>query len=296
MTPERIQAMKISPLLWPKERELLLEMLYRREPALAWDFRESGRISHEVIPPVTIDTVPHNAWQVPQFPIAKKLRDTVIDMIQQRIERGVLELCKSQYRNPWFLVAKKDAGYRVINNAQRYNGVTVRDANPPPNPDDLAEEFAGCYVMSLMDFFSGYDQVELDVRSRDITAFSTPLGLVRQCTLPQGATNSVAEFVRVMTKICREHIPHTCMPYLDDVCVKGPKTDYQAEQTLPGVRRFIEEHLVNIDRVLADIERAGATISGHKSDFCYPSMIIVGYRVDKHGRHPSEQKVAKIID
>jgi hypothetical protein len=29
-------------------------------------------------------------------------------MIQQRIDRGTLELCKSQYRNPWFLVAKKD--------------------------------------------------------------------------------------------------------------------------------------------------------------------------------------------
>ena len=147
-------------------------------------------------------------------------------MIQQRIDRGTLKLCKSQYRNPWFLVAKKDAGYRLINNAQKMNGVTIRDANPPPNPDELAEEFAGCHVMSLLDFFSGYDQVGLDVRSRDITAFSTPLGLVRQCTLPIGATNSVAEFVRVMTKICRRHIPHACMPYLDDVCVKGPKKSF----------------------------------------------------------------------
>lgn len=297
MTPDRIKSMKISPMLTSAERGLLLEMLYRREGALAWDFSESGRISHEVIPPVTIDTIPHQAWQVPQFPIAKKLRETVIEMIQQRIDRGVLELCKSQYRNPWFLVAKKDAGYRVINNAQRYNGVTIRDANPPPNPDDLAEEFAGCHIMSLMDFFSGYDQVELDIRSRDITAFATPLGLVRQCTLPQGATNSVAEFVRVMTKICRDHIPHRCIPYLDDVCVKGPKSDYNDEVSeMPGVRRFVFEHLVNLDTVLADIERAGATISGHKSEFGYPSMIIVGYRVDKHGRHPSEQKVSKIMD
>jgi hypothetical protein len=59
ITPERIKSMKISPMLWTKERELLLEMLHWREGALAWDFRESGWISHEVIPPVTIDTVPH---------------------------------------------------------------------------------------------------------------------------------------------------------------------------------------------------------------------------------------------
>jgi hypothetical protein len=87
-----------------------------------------------------------------------------------------------------------------------------------------------------MDFFSGYDQVELDVWLRDITAFATLLGLVRQCTLPQGATNLVAEFVRVMTKICRDYIPDCCMPYLDDVCVKGPKTNYDKAEVKPGVR------------------------------------------------------------
>ena len=50
-----------------------------------------------------------------------------------------------------------------------------------------------------------------------------------------------------------------------------------------------------MDKVLADVERAGATISGYKSDFCYSSMIIVGYKIDKHGRHPNDQKVAKIL-
>jgi hypothetical protein len=226
MTPERIKEMKISPNLQPEERRMLLEVLYRREAALAWDFKESGRISREVIPPVVINTVPHQAWRADQFPIPRKLRDVVIEMVKERIARGTLELCKSQYRNPWFLVAKKDKGYRLINNAQKINGVTIRDANPPPNPNEFSEEFAGCVIMSLLDFFSRYDQVELHEDSRDITAFYTPLGLVRQCTLPMGTTNSVAEFVRVMTKICQDHIPHRCMPYLDDVCIKGLKNDY----------------------------------------------------------------------
>ncbi|EFQ93275.1 hypothetical protein PTT_09396 [Pyrenophora teres f. teres 0-1] len=74
--------MKISPDLWPREREMLEELLYRRESALAWDFRESGR---------------------------------------------------------------------------KINGVTIQDANPPPNPDEFSEEFAGCAIMSLIDFFLGYD-------------------------------------------------------------------------------------------------------------------------------------------
>jgi hypothetical protein len=149
--------------------------------------------------------------------------------------------------------------------------------------------------MSLLDFFSGYDQVELHPDSRDITAFYTPLGLVRQCTLPMGTTNSVAEFVRVMMKICRDHVPTRCLPYLDDVCIKGPKSEYNSEEIEPGIRRFVAEHLSNMDQVLADIERAGATISGHKSDFGFDSMIVVGYQVDKYGQHPDQKKIDKIM-
>jgi hypothetical protein len=100
VTPQRLKDMKISPDLLPNERLMLEEMLYRREGALAWDFSESGRVSREVIPPVVIDTVPHQAWRADQFPIPRKLREVVMEMVQERIDRGTLELCKSQYRNP----------------------------------------------------------------------------------------------------------------------------------------------------------------------------------------------------
>jgi hypothetical protein len=101
--------------------------------------------------------------------------------------------------------------------------------------------------MTLIDFFLGYNQVELHKDSRDITAFATLLGLVRQCTLPIGTTNLVAEFVRVMTKICQDYIPHCCMPYLNDVCVKGLKTNYSGEEIKPGVQRYVAKHLSNIN-------------------------------------------------
>lgn len=218
-----------------------------------------------------------------------------MEMIRDRLNRGTLKLSKSAYRNPWFLVKKKDAGYRLINNAQKINAVTVRDANLPPSPDEFSEEFGGCHIVSLIDWFSGYDQIGLHPDSRHLTAFQTPLGLVQQCTLPMGTTNSVAEFVRVVTKVLADHIPKRAMPFMDDVAVKGPKTDYDGEESLPGVRRFVLEHFLNLDAVLADIERAGCTASGHKSDWCWDTMAIVGYVVDKDGRHPSDKKVAKIL-
>jgi hypothetical protein len=59
--------------------------------------------------------------------------------------------------------------------------------------------------MSLINFFSGYNQITLHKESRDITAVITPIGLLQSCTLVQGATNSVAVFQRTITKILRDH-------------------------------------------------------------------------------------------
>ena len=70
------------------------------------------------------------------------------------------------------------------------------------------------------DLYSGYDQFQLDVNSRDLTTMKTPLGLVRMCTLPQGATNSVAHMMNGMNKVLRDFIPQVTMPFLDDVRVR----------------------------------------------------------------------------
>jgi hypothetical protein len=53
--------------------------------------------------------------------------------------------------------------------------------------------------------------------------------------------------VRVMTKICKDYIPTWCMLYLDDVCVKGLKTEYEGEMVELGIRRFVAKYLSNIN-------------------------------------------------
>ena len=67
------------------------------------------------------------------------------------------------------------------------------------------------------------------------------------------------------------------MLYLNNVCIKGLKERYSDCKVELGVRQFVAEHLLNINKVLADIKRAGAIILGYKSNFCYPSIIVVSY-------------------
>jgi len=44
------------------------------------------------------------------------------------------------------------------------------------------------------------------------------------------------------------------MPYLDNVCIKGLKTIYNNKEIKPSIRKFIAKHLLNINKVLADIK------------------------------------------
>jgi hypothetical protein len=118
-----------------------------------------------------IKTVKHKAWQVPGFPIPKVLHPIVVGMLRQRLKNSVLEYCDSLYRNLWFLVKKKSGKYRLVNAAIEINKNTVRDANLPLSVDEFSEEFARCQIVSMIDFFSGYDQIELDAKSRNLTGF-----------------------------------------------------------------------------------------------------------------------------
>lgn len=64
---------------------------------------------------------------------------------------GVLEEGYGLYRNPWFLVRKKDGQYRLINSAVRLNGVTIQDASTITGCDQLTEDFGMDVILSLFD-------------------------------------------------------------------------------------------------------------------------------------------------
>ena len=102
----------------------------------------------------------------------------------------------------------------------------------PPDANEFMKEFSGMAVASLIDLFSGYNQITLDERDRDITAIYTSLRLLYQTTLLQGASNSVAQFVRIISKILEPISPNTARVFLDDIRVKGPKTKYDRTKVL----------------------------------------------------------------
>jgi hypothetical protein len=79
-------------------------------------------------------------------------------MLKEWLNRGVLEYSKGLYRNPWFLVKKKKLEeYRLINSVMYLNIVIRQDANLPLFIDEFIDKFMGCYIISLVNLYFGYN-------------------------------------------------------------------------------------------------------------------------------------------
>ena len=106
-------------------------------------------------------------------------------MLKDRIKKDILKPNYDPYRNPWFLVKKKEKGkYYLINTIMEINRVTIRNANLPPSVNEFSEKFTKYIITSLIDFFSDYNQIKLNKKSRNLTTFHTLIRLLRITTLP----------------------------------------------------------------------------------------------------------------
>jgi hypothetical protein len=103
--------------------------------------------------------------------------------------------------------------------------------------------------------------------------------------------------------ILRDEIPLFTVLFIDDVAVKGPVTRYEnadgTYENIPensGIRRFIWEHLANVNRILQRLKYVGGTFSGKKLELCIPTIIILGQQCNYEGHVPHEAKTQKIQD
>ena len=232
LTKERFNKLELNKFnfLWPEEVKLAAHVLKINEKALAWSEAERGRFRDDYFSPVKIPTVAHTPWVHKNILIPTGLLDKVIDMFKEKIAAGVYEQSDASYCSHWFCVPKKNGSLRLVHDLQPLNTVTIRNAAIPPFVDQFVEGIAGCSCYSMLDLLVGYDHRTLNVASRYLTSFQSPLGALRNTTLPQGSTNTVAIFHGDVTFILEPEIPNIAKPFLDDMVVKGPPSRYETPE------------------------------------------------------------------
>ena len=303
-TADRMQAFqeRHANFLLPEEQKLLHVFMMANNQAFAWDDSERGRFDQRFFPPVSMAVVPHIPWVEKNIPIPRGLYDEVCRIVRDKIRAGVYEPSNASYRSKWFCVLKADGkSLRPVHSLEELNRVTIQHSGVPPMPDELAETFGGRPCGAALDLFVGYDNRDLDEDSRDYTTFQSPYGLMRLTKLPMGWTNSVPIFHEDVTYILQDETPEWTIPYIDDVPVKGPASDYRTPDgdwercpENPGIRRFVWEHFRTIARIVARMKYSGGTFSGKKSVLIAKEFYVVGNRCTPNGREPPMDRVLAI--
>ena len=142
-------------------------------------------------------------------------------LLNEMLERGVVEPSASPWASPIVLVRKKDESTRFCVDYRKLNDVTRKDAYPLPRIDATLDTLHGSQWFSTLDLLSGYWQVEVDEADRQKTAFCTTKGLFQFKVMPFGLCNAHATFQRLMDLVLAGLQWSDCLVYIDDVIVLG---------------------------------------------------------------------------
>ncbi|GBG80621.1 hypothetical protein CBR_g31081 [Chara braunii] len=283
----------INGFLTEEETRLIKKTCQEFHLAFAFSDHQKGRLDAKLIPPVRIHTVEHECWNDKGPSYEFGIVGEVTDLLRAKMDSFVAEPMASPYANWWFVFRKPNKALRWIQDLQKLNAVTIRDAGSLPQTDLLAESHAGRSIYSLIDMYSGYDQLPLDVRDRPYTAMHTPIGQLQMQVTPMGFTNAVAEARRRMYVVVGDMFPDKCDPYINDNPIKGAQ-EKDETKVQPGIRRFVWDDLQDIKDLLRRFLVYNITASGPKSILAVPEVTTVGFRYGAYGRKPDLAKTDKI--
>jgi hypothetical protein len=100
------------------------------------------------------------------------------------------------------------------------NKACPKDPYPLPRIDQIVDSTSGCDLLSFLDAYSGFHQIQMSREDRKHTAFVTVDGLYCYVIMPYGLKNALPTFVRAVSKTFGDLIRDRVEVYVDDIVVK----------------------------------------------------------------------------
>jgi hypothetical protein len=116
---------------------------------------------------------------------------TLREIVQDLLEKGVVRKSFSQYSSPAFLIPKPQGGYRMVIDYRLLNKKVIFDAFPMPSVEHAFANFQGTKVFFILDLNSAYYHIPLSAKSRMVTAFVLHLGCLSLLSYPWRLVSAV---------------------------------------------------------------------------------------------------------
>jgi hypothetical protein len=220
-------------------------------------------------------------------PFKQKLRQ-INPTLLPVMEREVKKLLDAQIIVPlrysdWVAnlvpVRKKSGEIRLCVDFRNLNRSSRKDNYPLPNMEHILQKVTGASRISMIDGFSGYNQISVMPEDREKTSFTTPWGTFMYAKMPFGLMNAGATFQRAMDIAFIGEKDKFVVIYLDDITVFS-KTD--------------KEHHCHLKRVFLKCRRFGLSLNPKKSLFAMQEGKLLGHIVSAEGVRIDPDRVEAI--
>lgn len=267
---------KISNELNQVQKKGLMSLINEYESAFSTDdyIGKTDIVKHkiELLP----DAKPH-AEPLRRRPYAdiEECRKQVRDMIN----KGYIEDSDSPWASAYVLAKKKNGEKRLCIDFRKLNDQTKKVVYPLPNIDDCLDTLSGKKYFSQLDMASGFWQIAMDDKSKELTAFRTEDGLYQFKRMPFGLTNAPASFQRMINAVFAGLKGINLQVFIDDICI--------ATNTW-------EEHLAMLRKVFTAVINAKLTLKGEKCLFGASKIIFLGHEISSEGIKQDPAKLAAL--
>lgn len=93
--------------------------------------------------------------------------------------------------------------------------------------------------------------------------------------------------INAMNHVLHDFIPHITMPFFDDIPMRGvPFVERDESFQDNGMRKFVFDHMCDVEKVLQRIVDIGLTFSAQKSSFALAEVLIIGFWCGPYGKKP----------
>ena len=205
-------------------------------------------------------------------------KEVVEKEIQVMLDLEIIEPSKSPYSSPVVLVRKKDGSCRFCIDFRGLNKITVFDAEPIPNVEDLFVRLAHSWFFTKIDLAKGYWQILVLPEDRPKTAFATHQGLFQFIRMPFGLVSAPAVFARMMRMLHLADL--SAENFFDDILVHSASWS---------------DHLHHVRNVLDRLKSYGLTARPSKILAGFQSLEFLGHVVGSGVLRPDESKTDKIL-
>ena len=231
-----------------------------------------------------IETVP-GAVPICKFPyrMAPAHKEVLDNLVEDQIKAGILEETDQGAWNSSVLLVRKPGndGFRLVCDFRELNKLTVPMVLKIPKMEEVIDSIGTTKpkYFSVLDLSHGGQQIPLEEKSRDKSAFLTHKKKLRFKTMPPGSRNSSMYLQLLMDTVLKGIQYEYVISYTEDIVIYS---------------KTFEDHLNHLEQVLVRLEKANLKLNPDKCRFAVPKVKFLGHTLSEQGIGLDQDKIEVI--